>query len=106
MQSELGKRLPRKFVAQFPGGVSIAYAIIPTIPSLEEPFRTEVRNAFAESLVVIWQVIIGVSGLGLAASALMKGLPLHTQVAEEWGILPDEKESKGGEHIELALRSS
>ncbi|KIP03771.1 hypothetical protein PHLGIDRAFT_77045 [Phlebiopsis gigantea 11061_1 CR5-6] len=91
LQTQLARRLPADFVAQFPGGVSIAYSVIPSIPALEEPFRTEVRAAFADSLKVLWEVMIGVAGLGLLASVLMKGLPLHTQVDEAWGM----EEEKG-----------
>lgn len=51
LQNELSKKLPLDFLAMFPSqGVEIAYAVIPTIPSLSEPLRTEVREAFAESL--------------------------------------------------------
>lgn len=103
LQTQLINRLPNDFVGQFPGGVSIAYSIIPLIPSLEEPFRTEVRNAFAESLVVVWEVMIGVSGLGLLVSILMKGLPLHTEVDKNWGMDESvEKGRGGGSYIELS----
>ena len=86
LQTQLGQRLPADFVAQFPGGVSIAYSIIPGIPTLEEPFRSQVRAAFADSLRVLWAVMIGVAGAGLLASMLMKGLTLHTQVDDAWGM--------------------
>ena len=71
---------------QFPQGVAIAYSIIPVIPSLEEPLRTEVRVAFADSIAVIWRVMIGIAGIGFLVSLMMKGLPLHTQVDERWGL--------------------
>ena len=86
LQTQLSNKLPAAFVEQFPGGVSIAFAAIPAIPGLPEPLHTEVRAAFASSLIVIWQVMIGISGLGLLSSLFMKSLPLHTQVDENWGL--------------------
>lgn len=79
-------RLPAEFVSQFPGGVSIAYAAIPVIRTLEEPLKAEVRDAFGRSLQVVWQVSIGISGIGLLASFMMKGLPLHTEMDEKWAL--------------------
>lgn len=86
MQTQLGKKLPADFIEKFPGGVAIAYSAIPIIPSLPEPFRSEVRKAFADSLAVIWQVMIGVGAIGLLSCFFMKALPLHTSVDEKWGI--------------------
>lgn len=95
LQTQLAKRLPEAFVEQFPGGVAIAYSAIPVIPTLAEPLRTQVREAFADSVRVIWLVMIGVAALGLLSSLFMKGLPLHTQVDETWGM--DERRSGGSE---------
>ncbi|KAJ6474403.1 major facilitator superfamily domain-containing protein [Mycena vitilis] len=86
LQNELQKRLPEAFSLQFPQGTAIAYSIIPLIPSLDEPLKNEIRVAFAESLRVVWQVLIGIAGAGLLASLAMKRLPLHTEVDQKWGI--------------------
>ena len=94
LQTQLTRRLPSDFLQQLPGGVSLAYALIPVIPTLEEPFKTEVRVAFAESLKVIWQVMIGIAGIGLIASLFMKGLPLHTSVDKQWALQDDEAGEK------------
>jgi hypothetical protein len=90
LQNELGKRLPPAFSVQFPEGTAIAYSIIPLIRTLPEPLKSQIRVAFADSLRVVWQVLIGVSAAGLLASLAMKSLPLHTQVDRKWGI--NEKE--------------
>lgn len=45
--------------------------------------------AFAQSVAVIWQVFIGLAGVGLIASLFMKGLPLHTEVDKRWGLEED-----------------
>lgn len=91
LQTQLTKRLPDAFVQQFPGGVSIAYSIIPVIPTLEEPIKSEIRGAFADSLIVLWQVMIAIAGLGLLSSLFMEGLPLHTQMDENWGITDNDQ---------------
>ncbi|KAH9834528.1 iron permease [Rhodofomes roseus] len=93
LQNELPKHLPAAFAAQFPEGTVIAYATIPTISSLPEPLRTEVRQAFAASLKVVWEVLLGVGGLGLASSLAMKALPLHTAVDDKWALQQKEKGS-------------
>ncbi|KAI0683357.1 MFS general substrate transporter [Cytidiella melzeri] len=87
LQNQLAKRLPAEFTSQFPDGVGLAYAAIPQLKTLEEPLKTEVLIAFAESVRVIWQVMIGITVFGLLASLPMKALPLHTQVDARWGMV-------------------
>lgn len=106
LQNELRKRLPGDFVSQFPGGTSIAYSIIPVIRTLDEPLKTNVRIAFAESLRVLWQVLIGVAGLAFIASLFMKGLPLHTSVDKDWGLKESEKKLEDGNSVELGENRS
>jgi hypothetical protein len=76
LQNELSKRLPPALLAKISGPTDLAYALIPTIKTFEEPLRTEVRVAFADSLRVVWEVIAGIGALGLVVSLLMKALPL------------------------------
>ncbi|KAJ6627369.1 hypothetical protein B0H10DRAFT_382438 [Mycena sp. CBHHK59/15] len=64
LQNQLQKNLPAEFVAQFPAGFEIAFAAIPAIQRLEQPLRKEVQAAFASSMAVIWQTMIGIAGLG------------------------------------------
>ncbi|THH19084.1 hypothetical protein EW146_g2001 [Bondarzewia mesenterica] len=93
LQNELRKRMPAQFLSEFPEGTAIAYATMPLISELSEPLKTEVRVAFADSLKVIWQVLVGVAGLGLLSSLMMKHLPLHTAVDKDWGL----KENNGSD---------
>ncbi|KAJ7050318.1 major facilitator superfamily domain-containing protein, partial [Mycena amicta] len=86
LQNQLISHLPADFVSQFPGGGAIAYSVIPVIRVLEEPLRTQVRVAFADSLRVVWSTAAGIAGLGLCTSLLMKHYPLHTSVDEKWGM--------------------
>ncbi|CAK5275831.1 unnamed protein product [Mycena citricolor] len=76
LQNELHHHLPVAFVAQFPPHFEIAYAAIPSINALEEPLRSEVQAAFASSLAMIWKVMVGICGLGLLFSMLMKEVPM------------------------------
>ena len=54
LQNQLKSDLPEAFFAQFPEGVQLdtLYAAITTIPSLPEPLRTEIQDAFADSFSV------------------------------------------------------
>ncbi|GJE93651.1 MFS general substrate transporter [Phanerochaete sordida] len=86
LQTQLTKRLPSDFIAQVPGGVSLAFSLIPVVPTLSEPFRDEVKVAFAESLATIWQVTAGIGAIGLFASLAMEGLPLTSEVDSKWAL--------------------
>ena len=89
-------------MASVPEGVQIAYAVIPTISHLPEPLRTQVRAAFADSIRLIWHVMIGISGLGFISCALMGEVPLQVSMDDSWG-LKQKGESSGdsGEQGEL-----
>ncbi|KAJ7669855.1 iron permease [Mycena polygramma] len=93
LQNSLKKNLPAAFVAQFPPGFEIAYAAIPVIRQLEEPLRTEVRAAFADSMAVIWQTMIGITGLGLLLSFLMAEVPMATTVDETYALVEKKQEA-------------
>nr|VWO94584.1 Beta-lactamase (EC [Ganoderma boninense] len=91
LQNTLLKKLPASFTSQFPQGVQIAYAIIPTIAGLPEPLQGQVRAAFAQATRLIWQVMLGVSGAGLLSVFLMREVTLREDRDAQWG-LQDEKE--------------
>ncbi|KAG9075251.1 hypothetical protein FS749_013098 [Ceratobasidium sp. UAMH 11750] len=86
LQTELSHRLPLQFSAQFPGGSDIAFSAIPFISALEEPLRSEVRAAFADALAVLWKVMIGISGMGLISTLLMREVPMNTETDEKWAM--------------------
>lgn len=60
--------------------------MIPQIRNLPQPLKDEVREAFIESLRLIWNAMAGICGLGLLSTFLMEGLPLHSVVDEEWTL--------------------
>jgi hypothetical protein len=86
LQNELQRRIPSGFQAAVPADTALAYATIPLIETLPEPLRTEVRIAFANSLKVVWKVFVGISGVGLLSSLLMRSMPLHTAIDEDWAL--------------------
>ena len=86
LQNRLVSTLPAQFTALFPAGVQIAYAAIPVIRTLPEPLRGQVRTAFAESLKVVWQTMIGLCGLGLLSVAMMKEVPMQRMTDERYGL--------------------
>ena len=86
LQTQLTQRLPSDFVSQVSGSTSLAYSLIPVIPHLQEPLQSEVREAFASSISVIWKVMIGIASIGLLMCPLMKGLPLHTEMDKRWAL--------------------
>ncbi|KAF8482465.1 major facilitator superfamily domain-containing protein [Russula ochroleuca] len=85
IQNELKRNLPASFLTQFPQGVEIAFETIPAIPSLEQPLKDVVRNAFGTALKVVWQLVLGVAIVGFLCSIGMKQLQLHTKIDKDWG---------------------
>jgi hypothetical protein len=68
LQNQLTQRLPLAFLAKFPGGVQIAFEVIPSIRNLPQPLKDEVCHAFAGSLQVLWNVLAGICGAGFLVS--------------------------------------
>ncbi|KAK0501035.1 iron permease [Armillaria luteobubalina] len=86
LQNKLKINLPASYLATFPAGHEIAYAAIPGIPKLAEPLRTEVMVAFAESMKVVWQTMVGISGAGFLFSLLMQEVEMVGVVDETFAL--------------------
>lgn len=98
LTNQLAGHLPPQFVSIAEGGIEKVYALIPEIPGLAQPLKSEVQYAFGESLRPVWYTMTGISFLGLAASLLMKDVPLHNYVDEQWMLEEREKSvALGGE---------
>ncbi|KAG9040809.1 hypothetical protein FS837_013065, partial [Tulasnella sp. UAMH 9824] len=96
LQNELKKKLPRAFLEGLgSSAVEITYAAIPAIRSLEEPTKTEVKQAFAGSLRVIWLVMAGISAAGILLVLGMKEIKMHEVTDEDWGM--KEEKNKNGD---------
>ncbi|EJU06528.1 hypothetical protein DACRYDRAFT_113213, partial [Dacryopinax primogenitus] len=58
LQNQLSVRLPAGFLALFPGDVDVSFAAIPFIPTLPEPIQAQVKEAFADSMSVVWKLML------------------------------------------------
>ncbi|RPD77150.1 MFS general substrate transporter [Lentinus tigrinus ALCF2SS1-7] len=99
LQNELKRRIPVDYLATFPEGAAIAYSLIPVVPTLQEPLKGQVQDAFAKSLQVLWKVMIGVTGAGFLSSLMMEGLPLHTDMDSRWALEAKNQPADDGENL-------
>ena len=74
-------------------------ALIDTIQSLpdSDPNKITLKNAFTDSIKIIWMVICGLSGLGLLASLFVKHYGLNQQLQTEQGF--SEQKAKPDEEL-------
>ena len=79
LQNGVQGKLPQSVKDTLPGLNNVVYAVVPLIPTMQQPEKDVVRHAFAESFQTVWRILIGIAGAGLVASLGMKALPLHTQ---------------------------
>lgn len=95
LQNELKQRLPSAFLSQVSSqGAEVAYAIIPIVSTLPEPLKSQVRDAFAGSVAVIWRVMIGMSAVGFLFVFGLKELKMHEVTDEDWGIAERKKKEQ------------
>jgi hypothetical protein len=73
--------------------IDTTYSIIPNIRFLGPPIKTDIQEAFSASLAVVWQVLIGILGIGALASLLMPNLPLQNRLDEKWAIQGPESDN-------------
>ncbi|GJJ08923.1 hypothetical protein Clacol_003143 [Clathrus columnatus] len=86
LQNQLKSRLPQQFLESLATGIDLAYSSITQIASLPADLKLTVQNAFAESLKILWFVLLGISAIGLLGSLLMKEIELHDEKDERWGM--------------------
>ena len=101
LQNRLASTLPADFTIQFPSGAQIAYAAIPVISGLEEPLRTEVQNAFAASLKMVWLVMVGMRGAGMLSLLLMNEVPMQKETDATFGL--DDRSQSAAQDSEKAV---
>jgi len=85
LQNQLAVNLPSSFSSRLANGGD-AISVIPQLTSLPPAELDEVREAFAQSLGTLWNVMAGISGVGFLSSLIMKHYDLHTKVDEDWGV--------------------
>ncbi|KIY71566.1 iron permease [Cylindrobasidium torrendii FP15055 ss-10] len=86
LQDGLRKRLPQGVMSKVPSGQSLAFALIPHIPTLEAQVREEVQMAFHQSMHRVWVVTLCIGSAGMLTMVFMRNLPLKTTTDERWGI--------------------
>lgn len=84
LTNRLVVHLPDRFVTVAAGGIEKVYALIPEIRGLPQPLKAEVQYAFGESLRPIWFSMAGISFMGFLSSLMMRDIPLHNYVDEQW----------------------
>ncbi|KAJ3718080.1 iron permease [Lentinula guzmanii] len=87
LQNQLKHRLPPSFSStQLSFNADISYTIIQVIPTLSEPLRTQVRTAFAESLVLLWKVCAVVCAAGFLSVFAQQSIALHEKKDARFGM--------------------
>ena len=54
--------------------------------TLPEPLQTEVRDAFAESIVRVWWAMLGFAGAGALSLALLREVPMQQHKDDTYGL--------------------
>jgi hypothetical protein len=92
LQNELSKRTPESVLNLLTtagnGASAIAYEIIPVISRFPDDVQSEIRVAFAESLRIVWFVLLGISVFGLIVSLPMRRISLATEDVAETDSIP------------------
>jgi hypothetical protein len=86
LQNGLKSRLRLDFLAQFPSGTDISYAVIPIVKTLPEPLQSQVKAAFAGSISNIWLWVVGLGGAGIIATLPMQQMALTSSLDDAWGL--------------------
>ena len=95
LQNNLRTRLPPDVLNRYKAGAELAYAVIPDIPNLPPPLRLATQKAFADSLHVVWVVMLCLCGAGMVSVFLMKEFSLRKTTDKKWGLKEKEKSSGG-----------
>jgi hypothetical protein len=94
LQNFLSSKLPASYIAQLPTGVSFAYSAIPTLRFLPPDLQLQIRQAFSDSMRMLWLIMIGISGIGLVSVFFMKEIPMRNDIDEQWAMEQKRKEEK------------
>ncbi|SGY62230.1 BQ5605_C007g04668 [Microbotryum silenes-dioicae] len=92
LQNELSRHLPPEVVLSHFANAKYAYSAIPDIHLLPELVQLHVRRAFAQSLRMVWIVMIGLSGIAFILSWFIEDVPLTTETDENWGVSEEKVE--------------
>ncbi|KAF7332996.1 MFS general substrate transporter [Mycena venus] len=91
LQNSLQKRIPPSVASSLPRGTEIAYAIVPLIPSMAPAVKTEVKDAFLQSLRQVWIAMAVLCGIGLCTLVMIKDIPLRTTTDKKWDTVNEKQ---------------
>jgi hypothetical protein len=97
LQNRVRALIPPEVKAALPPNTDVTYALIPRIHMLPKDVQFVVRDAFAQSIQVIWIVMFCVSAMGFLSVFLMREEKMRSDRDEKWALLEDEPEKKKAE---------
>lgn len=103
LQNGLQQRLPSEFVSSLPQGTQLTYSIVPLISELSPQLQEQVRVAFAQSIALIWRIMIGFSAAGFVSCLLMQEVPLRISMDDTWGLREEKGESSSRRDSDIML---
>ncbi|KAK4703181.1 hypothetical protein P7C70_g3037, partial [Phenoliferia sp. Uapishka_3] len=98
LQNRLVEKLPYEVFEQFRKAEEtsgIAYKVIPFIHIIPEPLKTQVRDAYTDSLRTVWQALVALNGIGLVLSLFMDDIKMSSKVSAKWGLKDMELKGEG-----------
>ncbi|KAJ7581827.1 MFS general substrate transporter [Mycena floridula] len=106
LQNALTRRLPPSLIDGLSSD-ALAYTLIPLIPTLAEPMKSQVKDAFFQSIRLVWIAMEALCALGFFSFFVMKDVPLRNTVDKKWGISEDRKTTHNAEvekgNVDIAL---
>jgi hypothetical protein len=96
LQNALESQLPAAILNMVPASQrgTLQFSIIPQIRTLLPDLQVAVKDAFGESVALVFKVAAAIAGVGLLVSLPMKHLKLHTTVDERWAL--EERKADAG----------
>ncbi|KAJ6506288.1 MFS general substrate transporter [Mycena vitilis] len=95
LQNSLQTRIPASVIRSLPSGTEIAYTVIPLIYSMPTALKTEVQEAFLQSLRHVWIAMAVLSGIGMCTMVLIENIPLQSTTDKKWDTVNEKTPSAG-----------
>ncbi|KAJ7983254.1 MFS general substrate transporter [Mycena polygramma] len=95
LQNSLQTRIPASVISSLPSGTEIAYTVIPLISSMPQALKTEVQEAFLQSLRHVWIAMAVLSGIGMCTMVLIKDIPLQSTTDKKWDTVNEKTPCAG-----------
>lgn len=89
----------------FPEGTELAYNVIPKIAGLTPELRAQTQKAFADSLHLVWVIMLALCGAGMLSVALLKEFPLRKTTDKQWGLKEKSEQQRAADE-EASMPSS